>query len=230
MVAPNRSARARPGTFATGAVSARTVRRCSLRLCPASAGRDRHSRRRRSPWSRPGLVPPFNVANAVIPVLLVSALIAAHGPERVCERWLGPPVAGAEYVAFGLTEPGSGSDAAALRTEAVADADGYLISGEKTSVTMYANSGAMVVNARTRRDGGGGTVTGRMAASEMTADGWPGSRHSWSSWTGQGSVPGRSRIVRVAAGGVRGGFVPAGRASDRAGGGPAALQQHALAA
>lgn len=95
----------------------------------------------------------FNIANAAIPVLLMSALINAHGSARVRARWLGPLVAGETYVSFGLTEPGSGSDAAALRTTAVADGDGYLITGEKTSVTMLAHASAMIVTAQTYRDG-----------------------------------------------------------------------------
>jgi cyclohexanecarboxyl-CoA dehydrogenase len=95
----------------------------------------------------------FNVANAVIPVLLVSSLIARHARPSVRERWLGRLVSGQAYLAFGLTEPHSGSDAGALRTTAVADGDGYVLSGEKTSVTMLAHSDAMIVTARTIRDG-----------------------------------------------------------------------------
>ncbi|HWE91764.1 MAG TPA: acyl-CoA dehydrogenase family protein, partial [Pseudonocardiaceae bacterium] len=95
----------------------------------------------------------FNVANAVIPVLLMSALINAHSSTRVREEWLTPLVSGQVCVCFGLTEPGCGSDAAALRTKAVADGDGYLISGEKTSVTMLAHASAMIVTAQTYRDG-----------------------------------------------------------------------------
>ncbi|EWT07815.1 acyl-CoA dehydrogenase [Intrasporangium chromatireducens Q5-1] len=95
----------------------------------------------------------FNVANAVIPVLLMSSLIAAHASPGIKERWLPPLVAGQTYVAFGLTEPHCGSDATALRTTAVADADGYLLTGEKTSVTMLGNPEAMIVTARTVRDG-----------------------------------------------------------------------------
>ncbi|MGH3437537.1 MAG: acyl-CoA dehydrogenase family protein [Sciscionella sp.] len=94
----------------------------------------------------------FNVANAVIPALLMSALIREHGSERVREAWLSPLVVGQKYVSFGLTEPGSGSDAAALRTKAIADDDGYLITGEKTSVTMLAHASAMIVTAQTYRD------------------------------------------------------------------------------
>ena len=113
-----------------------------------------------------------NVANAVIPVLLITALISQHGPEAMRAHWLPRLAAGEAYVAFGLTEPGSGSDAAALRTEAAADDRGYLISGEKTSVTMLAHADAMIVTARTRRDGHRACCP-----------------PSWSGWTGTGSPP-----------------------------------------
>ncbi len=64
-----------------------------------------------------------------------------------------PLVAGEIYIAFGLTEPHCGSDATALRTTAVADRDGFVLTGEKTSVTMLGHSAAMIVTARTVRDG-----------------------------------------------------------------------------
>lgn len=95
----------------------------------------------------------FNLANAAIPVLLMSSLIAQHGSPEVKEQWLAPLVAGQLNVAFGLTEPHAGSDATAIRTTATATPTGYLISGEKTSVTMLANSSAMIVTARTMREG-----------------------------------------------------------------------------
>lgn len=95
----------------------------------------------------------FNVANAVIPVMLMSALIAEHGSSRVREELLDRLVSGRTYVSFGLTEPESGSDAGALRTKAVADRDGYVLTGEKTSVTMLAHAEAMIVAARTMREG-----------------------------------------------------------------------------
>jgi cyclohexanecarboxyl-CoA dehydrogenase len=94
----------------------------------------------------------FNIANAAIPVLLMSSLIAEHAQPSVRQRWLGPLVEGRTYLSFGLTEPHSGSDAGALRTTAVADGDGYLLTGEKTSVTMLAHAEAMIVTARTVRD------------------------------------------------------------------------------
>lgn len=95
----------------------------------------------------------FNVANAVIPVMLMSSLIAAHASPAIRDRWLPPLISGETYIAFGLTEPHSGSDATALRTTAVADRDGYVLTGEKTSVTMLTHAEAMIVTAQTIRDG-----------------------------------------------------------------------------
>ena len=92
----------------------------------------------------------FNLANAAIPVLLMTSLLAAHADEATRERWLPRLMAGETYVAFGLTEPHAGSDAAAIRTTAAADADGYLLTGEKTSVTMLAHAEAMLVAAQHR--------------------------------------------------------------------------------
>jgi cyclohexanecarboxyl-CoA dehydrogenase len=95
----------------------------------------------------------FNLANAAIPVMLMSALIAQYGSPRVKDALLQRMVDGETYVALGLTEPEVGSDVANIRTTATATGDGYLISGEKTSVTMLANAEAIIVVARTVREG-----------------------------------------------------------------------------
>ncbi|MBZ0250829.1 MAG: acyl-CoA dehydrogenase family protein, partial [Burkholderiales bacterium] len=61
--------------------------------------------------------------------------IARHGTREQKERYL-PKVAGAELrFSFGLTEPNSGSDAAALQTRAVRDGDAYVIRGSKMFTT-----------------------------------------------------------------------------------------------
>ncbi len=80
----------------------------------------------------------FNIANAAIAVMLMSSLIEHHGTEQVRRDWLDPLVAGEAYMALGLTEPETGSDVTAIRTTAVADGDGYVISGEKTRATSLA--------------------------------------------------------------------------------------------
>jgi cyclohexanecarboxyl-CoA dehydrogenase len=95
----------------------------------------------------------FNLANAAIPVMLMSALIARHGSARVRESLLQRMVDGETYVALGLTEPEVGSDVANIRTTATATDTGYVISGEKTSVTMLAHAEAIIVVAKTVRDG-----------------------------------------------------------------------------
>ena len=95
----------------------------------------------------------FNVANIAIPVMLMSTLIRHHASEAVLEEWLPRLVTGETYVAFGLTEPETGSDAANIKTVARATAGGYTIIGEKTSVTMLADAEAIIVAARTIRDG-----------------------------------------------------------------------------
>ena len=95
----------------------------------------------------------FNLANAAIPAMLIAALIADHASVAVRERWLAPIVRGELYVGLCLTEPDTGSDVAAIRTTATATGDGYVLRGEKTSVTMLRNSAAVVVIAKTYRGG-----------------------------------------------------------------------------
>ena len=55
--------------------------------------------------------------------------------ERAREEVLAPLMSGDKSMCFGLSEPGAGSDAAALKTRAVADGDGWRISGRKIWTT-----------------------------------------------------------------------------------------------
>ncbi|MEI5996725.1 acyl-CoA dehydrogenase family protein [Paraburkholderia bengalensis] len=70
-----------------------------------------------------------------------------------------PKLASGELIAsFALTEPGSGSDAASLRTTAVRDGDHYVINGTKRFITNAPEAGIYTVMARTNPDikGAGG--------------------------------------------------------------------------
>ncbi len=70
-----------------------------------------------------------------------------------------PKLASGELIAsFALTEPGSGSDAASLRTTAVRDGDHYVINGTKRFITNAPEAGIYTVMARTDPDikGAGG--------------------------------------------------------------------------
>jgi alkylation response protein AidB-like acyl-CoA dehydrogenase len=57
------------------------------------------------------------------------------GTEALRERYLAPALRGEKIGAFAITEPGAGSDAAALRTRARATSGGYLLNGTKIFTT-----------------------------------------------------------------------------------------------
>lgn len=68
-----------------------------------------------------------------------------------------PRIASGELlISFALTEPDAGSDAAALKTRAVADGGDYLISGTKRFITNAPRAGAFTLMARTGGPGAGG--------------------------------------------------------------------------
>jgi alkylation response protein AidB-like acyl-CoA dehydrogenase len=75
--------------------------------------------------------------------------ILAFGTEEQRERFVPPLARGEKIGAFALTESGSGSDAGALRTTAVADGDGWRISGTKQFITSGTQAGTFVFFART---------------------------------------------------------------------------------
>lgn len=66
---------------------------------------------------------------------LVCDPILGFGTEEQKREYLQPLAAGAKLGCFGLTEPGAGSDAAALRTTAVRDGDEYVVNGNKVFIT-----------------------------------------------------------------------------------------------
>ncbi|MGD0063061.1 MAG: acyl-CoA dehydrogenase family protein [Streptosporangiaceae bacterium] len=89
-----------------------------------------------------------NLAAAPVTVGLTGAQLAEGGSQAVRERWLPAMIDGREIVAFGLTEPEAGSDAAALRTTATPAPGGWRLSGEKNSVSHIHVAGATLVYAR----------------------------------------------------------------------------------
>src|SRR4051812_4645704 len=63
------------------------------------------------------------------------------GTEGQRERWAGPVARGGSLGAFGLTDPGGGSDAGATRTRAKLDGGEWVINGSKAFIT---NSGTPI--------------------------------------------------------------------------------------
>jgi acyl-CoA dehydrogenase len=75
-------------------------------------------------------------------------VIAFGSPEQKA-RWLPPLIESPILCSFGLSEPGAGSDVAALRTTAVRDGDHYLLNGSKTFITNAGYADWTVVFAKT---------------------------------------------------------------------------------
>jgi len=67
---------------------------------------------------------------------LAGEIVGANGTEEIKKRWLPPTARGEEVIALALTEPGVGSDAAHLVCRAERDGDGYLITGEKSGISL----------------------------------------------------------------------------------------------
>jgi alkylation response protein AidB-like acyl-CoA dehydrogenase len=65
----------------------------------------------------------------------VGPTLQAHGTAEQKEFFLPRILAGDVHFAIGYTEPGAGTDLAALRTRAVRDGDSYLVNGEKIFTT-----------------------------------------------------------------------------------------------
>ncbi|MEX2540480.1 MAG: acyl-CoA dehydrogenase family protein [Trueperaceae bacterium] len=80
--------------------------------------------------------------------LCVGHLLLA-GDEEQKEQWLSPLSRGERLGAWCLTEPGSGSDAAALSTRAVEQGGGFVLNGSKSFITQGTVAGTYVVLART---------------------------------------------------------------------------------
>jgi hypothetical protein len=75
--------------------------------------------------------------------------IALFGSPEQKRRWLPQLASGDVLGAWGLTEPGSGSDAAALRTRAEPRDGGWVLNGSKAFITNASVGGVAVVMART---------------------------------------------------------------------------------
>jgi alkylation response protein AidB-like acyl-CoA dehydrogenase len=89
----------------------------------------------------------------VIHIVTVQALggaLLAFGSAEQQARWLPPIAAGRLFGSLLLSEPGAGSDAAAIRTTATPDGEGWRISGVKTWSVATDRSGIALCSARTR--------------------------------------------------------------------------------
>ncbi len=66
---------------------------------------------------------------------IVAPYLLHHGTEAQRQKWLPGMVRGEIIGAIGMTEPGAGSDLAALRTRAEREADNWLVNGQKIFIS-----------------------------------------------------------------------------------------------
>src|SRR5215211_802315 len=90
---------------------------------------------------------------------MVAWMIDRFGSDTQRQRWL-PSLCTMEHLAsYCLTEPGAGSDAAALRTRAVRAGDHYLVNGVKQFISGAGVSNVYVTMVRTNEGGASGIST-----------------------------------------------------------------------
>lgn len=79
---------------------------------------------------------------------MVCSALKNSGTEEQKTQWL-PRLAAGEIACFGLTEPGSGSDSAAMATTAKRDGNGYVLNGSKRYITNAPHAKLGLIMART---------------------------------------------------------------------------------
>ncbi len=82
-------------------------------------------------------------------VALNSLSLLQWGTEEQKQRYLVPQAKGEKIAAYALTEPGAGSDAAAIRTTARRQGDVYILNGEKTWISLADLADHFLVIAKT---------------------------------------------------------------------------------
>ena len=80
---------------------------------------------------------------------LNSLALFQWGSEEQKQKYLTPQARGEKLAAFGLTEPGAGSDVAGIRTTARRDSDAYVLNGEKTWIGFADVADHFLIFART---------------------------------------------------------------------------------
>jgi alkylation response protein AidB-like acyl-CoA dehydrogenase len=84
---------------------------------------------------------------------MATWMIASFGTDAVKEQYIDQLVMGELLASYCLTEPGSGSDAASLKTKADKDGDSYVLNGSKMFISGAGETDVLVVMARTGEAG-----------------------------------------------------------------------------
>jgi cyclohexanecarboxyl-CoA dehydrogenase len=108
----------------------------------------------------------FNCGYALIENCL-NGEILRHAHDTVKARWLPGMARGDHIVAIAVTEARGGSDAASMQTQAVRHGDEYILSGEKSGISMVMPADAVVVFAKTDMDAGARGVSAFLVPTDL---------------------------------------------------------------
>ena len=93
---------------------------------------------------------------------LNSLSLLRYGTEEQKQRWLVPQARGSKLACFGLTEPGAGSDVAAMRSTARREGDIYVLNGQKNWISYATVADHALVFAKTDPEAGHKGITAFM--------------------------------------------------------------------
>ncbi|MEZ4302493.1 MAG: acyl-CoA dehydrogenase family protein [Polyangiaceae bacterium] len=141
--------------------------------------------------------------------IALPPILACGTPEQK-RRFLPPVLKGEKIAALAITEPGGGSDVAAIATRAVKDGDHYVVSGTKTFITSGCRADLVTTAVRTGGPGHGGIsmlviergTPGFTVSKKLEKMGW------WASDTAELSFDECRVPVANLLGEENGGFVP----------------------
>jgi len=95
----------------------------------------------------------LDTAACMMTSMFTATNFSAHGTPAQKLKYLPPFLRGEKTFSIGMTEPQSGSDAAAVRTKAVLDGDEWVLNGNKTFISgAHLSGGTIVLLARTGED------------------------------------------------------------------------------
>ncbi|HTT74161.1 MAG TPA: acyl-CoA dehydrogenase family protein [Thermoplasmata archaeon] len=77
-----------------------------------------------------------------------ASVLGEHGSEELVREWFVPMTRGETLVGNQITEPGAGSDAAAIALTARPDGDDYVLTGEKSEAAFAVDAAAAIVYGR----------------------------------------------------------------------------------
>jgi alkylation response protein AidB-like acyl-CoA dehydrogenase len=80
---------------------------------------------------------------------MATSMVGKYCTQSTIDQWCPDLVSGNTLASYCLTEPGAGSDAAALRTSAVQDGDDYVVNGSKVFISGAGETDVLVVMLRT---------------------------------------------------------------------------------